>query len=319
MGAVPYKRTKTIKVVKRIQQPSAATAITTQKDVKVFRGRKRLTKGQKTWKKFVRKVQKATDANDRSQFWMEANNAYATVTGSVGFDVQEVLPTTFAGDDYTLQLGVVGNIAHGPLLFVDNLRQQAPVITVAAGTTGVTNALADVKYKLLGACCTVSFLTKATATMFVDIYECIAAANITDTAFATARGAWATCLTSNTESDYLSVRTNLTNTFTGCTPYQAPGFGKYWKILKKTRIMCPVSSKTNYTYYTRPKFIVNAKHIGQYATKGLTKDLIIVANPTFHGDVVAATQFWLEWSKSYTIKMADLPGVQTQWAYAQTY
>lgn len=275
---------------RRRMNPGAPSGgpITTQRDVKVTRGRKRLSRGQKRWKRFVKKVNKATDANEKTHFLMEANNAYATITGTMAFDVQDVMTTSTSGDDYNLLLSSVGNIATGPCLFINNLRQQKP--TTGTASTAVATDFNNLKYKLLGASCTVSFLTKSTASMFVDIYECVAASDITNANYGTAQLAWDSCLDNNTELDQLGVRASLVYTFTGCTPYQAPGFNKWWKIIKKTRIICPASSKTNYTYYTKAKYINNAKTIGQYATKGLTKDLIIVANPTFHGDVLAATQ-----------------------------
>lgn len=293
--------------------------LTSQNDFMIKRGKKRLTKRQKRWKKFVRRVHKAETANDKTHFMVEANNAFAQIVGTAGFLVQDVFNNSSAGDDYNLLLSSVGNVVTGPLLFVDNLRLQKSVTTVAVGTVPTTTDLKDLRYSLLGAACTISWRAKSLSSLFVDIYECVAAQDIIDSQFATAKQAWEQCLTANGESDQTTTRAKLTYNFTGCTPYQAPGFAKYWKILKKTRVLCAASSKTNYTYYTKGRFINNAKVVGQYATKGLTKDLIIVANPTFHGDVTAVPQIDLEWSKSYALKMEDVPGLQTQWAYQVPY
>lgn len=153
----------------------------------------------------------------------------------------------------------------------------------------------------------------------MDVYECVAASDITDALFSSARLAWAQALILNAQADQLLARTTLLPTMSGSTPYQAPGFAKYWKVIKKTRVLCGPSSKTNYTYFTKPKYINNSKIIGQYATKGLTKDLIIITNPTFNSDTTAISQLNTEWSKSYAIKMDDMPGLQTQWAYQIVY
>lgn len=321
MGGIPKREASRKKI--KVTQPKASAGsgpITTQQDYKISRGRKRLNKRQKRWKSFVRKVQKAETANDKTHFLVEANNAAAAISGTAGISLQQVCPTTASGDDYNFQLSAVGNIVTGPLLFVDNLYQQKSVTTVAAGTVNVRTTLNDLKYKLLGASCTISWKNFTAQTIFVDIYECVASQNIIDANFATARQAWQYCLANNSESDQLVARTTLLTTFTGCTPYQAPGFAKYWKIIKKTRVLCASGSKTNYTYYTKSRMINNAKVVGHYATKGLTKDLIIVANPTFNGDTIAAaTQIGIEWSKSYAIKMDDIAGLQTQWAYQIPY
>lgn len=293
--------------------------LTTQNDFMVKSGKKRLSKRQKRWKKFVKRVHKAETANDKTHFMQEGNDAYAQIIGTVGFNIQDVFVNSVSGDDYNLLLSSVGNIVTGPALFVDNLRQQKSVTTVAAGTVATSTEFKDLKYKLLGASCTISWRSKSGAAMFVDIYECVASQNIIDSAFGTARGAWEKCLADNGEVDQTGVRSKLTVNFTGATPYQAPGFAKYWKIIKKTRVLCAASSKTNYTYYTKPRYINNASVVGHYATKGLTKDLIIIANPTFHGDVTGVSQIDLEWSKSYAIKMEDLPGLQAQWAYKVSY
>jgi len=322
MGAVPY-----VRAAKKQKQTGAATKnpapggpITTQFDYKVFRGKKRLSRRQKKWKGFVRKVHKATEQNDKSHFLQEANNAAATIVGIVGASFQQILPTSAAGDDYNLQLSAVGNNASGPLLFIDNLRQQKAVTTVAAGTLATTTPLKDVKYKLLGASCTFSFKNIIAFNIFVDIYECVASSDITDVNFLTARAAWNFCLANNLQTDQLAVpRAQLQANFGGATPYQAPGFANYWKIIKKTRVLCAPASKTNYTYYTRPRYINNSKVIGQYATKGLTKDIIIVVNPTYNGDTAAVNQINVEWCKSYTIKCDDIPGLQTQWGYNIPY
>jgi len=289
--------------------------ITTQSDFKSFSGKKRLTKRQKKWKTFVKKVHKATDQNDKTHFLQEAHNANLGILGTIGIQFQQVVVTSTGASDINLQLSAVGNVATGPGRFVTNLIQQKSVSTVAVGTTATTTPFKDVKYKLLGASCTFSMKNDTTSNMYIDVYECVAASNITDSVFSTAREAWVQCLLLNGQVDQTAGFTKLTLTQSGATPYQAPGFGRYWKIIKKTRVFTTPSSITNYTFFTKPRFINNSVETGRFATKGLTKDIIIVTNPTFNGDTIVVNLFDIEWSKSYAVKLDDMPGLQAQWAY----
>lgn len=289
--------------------------ITTQSDFRQTGGKKRLTKRQKKWKSFVKKVHKATDQNDKTHFLQEAHDTDLTITGTAGVQFQQLAGTNAVAGDINLQLSAVGNSATGPLRFVTNLIQQKSVSTVAAGTTATATPLKDVKYKLLGASCTFSIKNQMAYNMYIDIYECVAAAHIIDSTFSTARAAWINCLALNAQTDQTLGFTKLSVSQSGSTPYQAPGFGRYWKIIKKTRVLTVPGSITNYTFFTRKKFVNNSIEISRYATKGLTKDIILVANPTFNGDTTVASIFDLEWSKSYAVKMDDMPGLQAQWAY----
>lgn len=292
--------------------------ITAQRDFATSFSRSKPSRGGRKWKSFVRKVKKATEDNDKTHFLVEANSVAVTVTGTVALDVQEVVGSTYTAVKNNFQLSAVGNIATGPGKMADNLIYQPSVDTVAAGTTNVTAPIKAIDYNLLGACMTLSFKTQVVNPMYVDIYECVAASHITDTNFASAYLAWVACALQS-EVDLSLAHTKLTASFTGSTPYQAPGFGKYWKILKKTRVLCGPGTKTNYTFFTGKRHVQNAKELNRYATKGLTKDLIIVANPTYHGDVGAITQLTIEWSKNYNLKLHDVSGTQTQWAYQATY
>lgn len=313
------KRRKIMPKKTASKNPAPGGPITTQYDYKVSRGKKRLSKRQKKWKTFVKKVHKATDENEKTHFLVEANNAPALINGSAGASLQQILPTSAAGTDYNLQLCPIGNIATGPLLFVDNLIQQMSVIPTTGGLP-VAAVLNDIDYKLLGASCTASIKNVTIFNIFIDIYECVASSNVTDANYNSARLAWLNALALNIESDAIAARTNLLSTMSGCTPYQAPGFAKYWKIIKKTRVLAGPGSKTNYTYFTKGRNVKVAKTLGQYATKGLTKDLIIVVNPTYNGDTVAAApQINVEWSKTYAVKVPKMPGLQSQWAYQIVY
>lgn len=311
---IPFLNTKRRKITNG-KGNAKAGPITTQSDYKQSKGFKRLTKRQKSWKKFVKKVHKATDQNDKTHFIVEAHDTNLGVTGTAGVQFQQVVATNAAASDINLQLSPVGNTAMGPGRFITNLIQQKAVTTVAAGTTATATTFRDTKYKLLGASCTISMKNDTTSNMYIDIYECVASSHITETTFQTARAAWINCLNLNGQPDQTAGFNKLLTTHSGCTPYQAPGFGKYWKIIKKTRVFTTPASITNYTYFTRPRLINNAAETGRFATKGLTKDLIIVTNPTFNGDTILVNLFDIEWSKSYAVKLDDMPGLQAQWAY----
>jgi len=297
----------------RTKTPAPGGPITAQYDYKVSRGIKRLTKGQRKWKKFVKKVQKASNDNDKSHFLVEANNANSIALGIVGIEFQAPFVTLPNSVDSDLRLSPVGDIGQGPLKFINNLIQQKSVTTIAAGTVATAASLDEVKYKLNGAVCTLS-IKNLVALSFFDIYECVANNNITDINHATAYQSWEQC-GANAEPDQTGGYQKLDFQHSGCTPYMAPQFGQWWKIIKKTRVLMGVGQKINYSYFTRKRQIQNEKVIGQYATKGLTKDLIIVHNPTYNGDNTTAQQYNIEWSKCYSVKLPGVPGLQTQWAY----
>lgn len=310
-GARPAKRMKT-NPKRMMKRPTnfKPPAITQEHDVSVSRGSKRTSKGQRRWKKFVKKVQKATDDNDKTQFLVEANGQLMNVIGNTAQYQQGNVNTLADGSEYDMRLGAIGDIARGPLRFINNLIQQKP--DQGTGSTHTKAAIEEVRYKLELAVMTLG-IKNLIAQSFVDIYECVANTNITDSDYATAQLAWTQCAL-NSQTDQTLTYTKLTPIFSGATPYMAPQFGQWWKILKKTRVLMGTGQKVNYTFFVKKRHIQNEKVIGHYATKGVTKDLIIVHNPTYNTDNTVAQQLNLEWSKSYGVKLPGIAGLQTQWA-----
>lgn len=297
---------------------AGSTPITTQTDVRVSRGRKRLSKKAVSWKKFVSKVHKAGTANEKTQFLHEYNSANLQVSGIASITKQEVVGTSAAATKSNLLLGSYGNNVTGPATVIQDLSIQPGASTVAGGTTGIAGNVKTLNYHVTFARANVSLENQSASSMFVDIYECIAAQHITDGAYASGQAAWGQCL-SLVNTDYIGSFSNASQATTGQTPYSAPNFFKWWKIIKKTRIILQLNEKTNYLYYGKPHYVNNAKELGRYATKGVTKDLIIVANPTFSGDVAVINQLNIEWNKDYHMKVPGLAGTQTQFSWDQGY
>lgn len=113
----------------------------------------------------------------------------------------------------------------------------------------------------------------------VDVYECVAARDIvyTDT-YANPQVTWSQCLDTET-TGFTAGTTNSVNVTTktyGCTPYDAPNFGKHWKILTKTRVYLSPGQATAMQFVNRPYFWREDKAQQLGARKGITKHIMFV-------------------------------------------
>lgn len=302
----------------RAANQAGSGPITSQSDVKSSRGFKKLSRKQRIWKNFVKKVHKAETSNEKTHFLIEVHNDPISVLGIVGTQYQQPVFTTASADETNLILNSVGNVATGPARFAAAILEAQPSVTTAAQTPRAAAEINQV-FTVTYANCTISIENVAATQTYVDIYECVAATHIHNATYSSARAAWVECLT-QTVDDYTGISQSLVNTTSGATPYQAPNFFKYWKVVKKTRILMTTNEIVNYRYSCRKNVhVINDKQRGRYATKGVTKDLIIVANPTYNGDTTVDPQLKIEWSKSYGIKYPDMQGIQVQLANSFQY
>lgn len=302
---------------KKPTAPSRSGPITTQRDVRVTRGSKKINRKQRRWKSFVKKVHRAETSNEKTQFLTEVVSASFTITGTTGPEKQQPMVSSASGDKTNLMLNPVGNATTGPQRYWSTLAAQPSITTAASAPREATQV--NQFFKVAYANCTVSIENVAPTSSYVDIYECVAASNITDANYASAYAAFDKCLTTSI-GDFVAAINKLTVTTSGATPYQAPNFFRYWKIIKKTRLLMTTNEIVNYTFRGKSNVgVSNNKVIGQYATKGVTKDLIIIANPTYNGDTTAVTQLKVEWTKNYGIKYPDMQGIQIQLTSTFTY
>jgi len=116
-----------------------------------------------------------------------------------------------------------------------------------------------------------------TVPMIYDIYECVAARDLgeADAKYNEPLKCWAELLTeSYSPYDATSRRPNIFDN--AQSPYDCPGFGKYWKILKKTRVLLGQNQTTDHWIQTRGFTLQGDRWWAMHAIKGITKGLIII-------------------------------------------
>lgn len=114
----------------------------------------------------------------------------------------------------------------------------------------------------------------------LDIYEFVAAKDIDDPLYATPATAWY-----NLNANAITTG-NITLAYQkGMTPLDQPELGKYWKLLKKTKLTIPYNSEegvnpyVTYTFKTK-RFVWDVQKMDNVlATKGITKFICAIIAP----------------------------------------
>ena len=114
--------------------------------------------------------------------------------------------------------------------------------------------------------------------LYIDIYECVAARNITDVNYASPGQAWTQCHADNADKATFTTDTVDYPNARGNTPAEAPGFSLWWKICQVTRIRIATSAPYHYKMFTGGLWDVR-KNQGLYCVKGQTKGIILVGCP----------------------------------------
>lgn len=299
--------------------------VTRQQDVKTSKG-KRPSKKAKKWKRFVNKVDAAVHYSHELCTFIESSGSVITATAFGGRNRQNVFEFNNSAGEKDVRLGVYcqsGANIRGLKRMINDVRLQADGVI---NTNFTAKQLGNEEFdKFYLKSCQITFSIANTSAevnaidsqmIYVDIYECIS--NMTnDTGFAnktTATEAWIDCLslssapggaTGKTAPGF--VKSSITDA--GVTPYNAPNFGKYWKITKKTRLSIDVGAKINYTSVGYKGKVTGAMlTMPDQITKHKVKDFIIVVNPTFNSPTLTAgtNLAKMQWSKSYFLG-ADLP------------
>lgn len=114
-----------------------------------------------------------------------------------------------------------------------------------------------------------------------DLYECVAARDISDSDYANPAITWNTLmLYAATSSGAISG----SQTIRGSEPTDCPNFGKYWKILKKTKVRIPNNGIANNAYqtfkmYGKPHLWQGQTAQDKWAIKGITKYFMLIFEP----------------------------------------
>jgi len=311
--------------------------VTQQHDVR-NRKRKGISKKGRKWKSFVKRVEKAVNYSDELCTFVENSNALFTSNFNPGRNVQNPFPTSIIGDASDMRLGVYVGGNSGVKRMMNDIRVQADGVT---STLFIAKQLGNAQFiNFWIKACNISIGLENTSgaitaadgqQIFIDIYECISNQTM-DTANAPylgAQTAWNNCLLNSvnpggsTGSVGASIPGFVKNTAStaGVTPYNAPDFGKYWKITKSTRITLNNGARMNYTASGYRGFVKGPELLGtQQVEKKKVKDFIIVVNPTFNNPTLTATTRLcnIQWSKSYYIG-TNLPGRDAPISGTYTY
>lgn len=126
----------------------------------------------------------------------------------------------------------------------------------------------------------------------IDIYECVAARDITaNDPYGNPSKAWTQLLDTETNAFDTGVinTTNILKDTYGVTPYEAPNFGKHWKILSKTRIYMSPQQATAMQFQNRPHFWREDRAQQLSARKGITKHIMFVIASEIGFDLPVST------------------------------
>lgn len=110
-----------------------------------------------------------------------------------------------------------------------------------------------------------------------DLYECVAAQDIGNVAYGTPGDAWENCLAQTAQYGGLAPVYSIIK---GATPFTCPRFGKWWKVLRRTRVRIPSNGFVNFDMSTKGTWTYE-KFSNKYAIKGITKSLLIVSRPMY--------------------------------------
>lgn len=146
-----------------------------------------------------------------------------------------------------------------------------------------------------------------------DVYEFVAAKDIpaSEALYSTPLSAWNQCLIDAYDPiDGGSI--TPTSTKNGLTPYDCPGLGKYWIILKKTRIYLALNTVAEFDVVGKPFTLKGDKFQNNYAIAGITKGVLVLGGIGDNADwtvsaTVMRTTAQKSWHFKYNAGQSELP------------
>lgn len=314
--------------------------VTQQKDYTVSVESKRIPKKKLQWQNFVSKVDKAVAYNDALCCLKEQLITPLSCTVINTATGQDLFTTDATNATKDLRIGAYGEDSWTLRRFLVELRNKQTSSYSGANVErdlAVQNDLRQQEIFIKG--CSLNLVIKNTTAVagggydglnpevvLVDIYECVSRDAIPDPLFATAYLAFKNCLGLTTGPNAANTGdvidwSKMTEASSGVTPYQAPGFGKYWKILKKTRLNIEAEQKVMYTMNGYKGKVQFAEDMDvTTVAKGKVKDLIIIVNPIygegFSTNCIAAK---LEYVKTYNFAWTNGPGHKVSYCGQYNY
>jgi len=273
-------------------------------------------KGQQKKRAFKKKVRKAITSFQKWQnYHITFTNVLTPTVQSITQASQMLFPTYTAGQ-FTYGIG------YGALY--TTTKDHAYIATQLAGIGHVEDGvaindsaynLANISYYIKGhANLTIEGYTSTAAIsaaqpLWFDVYELVAARNIGDNqiAYVNPMKAWVNCLTEcSTPTESVGVPQQATPFDRGQIPSNCPGFSKYWKILKVTRFFTESEHKQFQYDLTTSGMISHRTSLQNYCLKGITKTIMIVAQPIGKPWTGSPTfTFDIQTDKNFKFKLKD--------------
>lgn len=325
VGRQVYRGVKAVNrlrtATKRITREAPSYTVTQQRDVKTqYRKRKRISGKQRKFQKFAKKVKKAINSKTPLTSYFESNGVVQKV-----FSTLSTLGTQFQFPFVSSDLGArdlrlmeysqvkgFGTVLQGlNNVTIDNADSVVIRSTDIADWNFTMNAIMQITIKNV-------YPAQAPgepAVIMVDVYECVAAQDMgPNNIHRTAYSSWTNNLSTNQQIRGIGMGVPVPE-YSGCTPWDAPEFGQYWKVLNKQRIELGPGQLASTTLKTGFKKISFAKWSGKEVKRGVTKDVLIVACPVRGGDIQSSTDILeIDFTKNYHMRVPDINvGVQSNW------
>jgi len=306
---------------------SSRKTLTRQHDIRSRKsGKMSVTK--RRWVKFVKKVEKATLWSDNPISLVENNANVMISTKITGRKFQNYFST---GDTPVndIRVGAYYSASAGLGRFIPNIRNLANDETATATaryiasnpgiqdiiikSSSITMAIKNVSGDANG-----GYDGSEPENIYVDIYECVSRIDIHEVDYRTAHKCWTECLADSINAVGATGLPApawgiLQPQIAGVSPYNAPKFGKYWKVINKTRVLIPAGSTVN-TTISGYKGKINWAEFSENREgsdmnpKGKVKDFIIIVDPTYNLQTSPARPAEkelaeLQWTKTWHIGM----------------
>lgn len=252
--------------------------VTSQQDVSVTRKRKRNIKSLQKQKRFKAKIYKALAPDQELNVYCE-NSLKGVIPNIVGAQVgQQYVSTDLP---MLLNTGVLWSSDTNTGWILGRYRNitGSNNVLAAQGSKGLINFNAfKMNFGLTKM--EISITNRLAVPLVYDVYECVAARDLgtADANYNYPTRCWIQCLL----DAYVPTDVTTNNPVrpvvqtAGQTPYDVPSFGRYWKILKKTRVLLPPGN-TSEQMIMGNKFTMSGDRFNNnFAIKGLTKGVIIV-------------------------------------------
>lgn len=272
-----FKRVKsTLKANRKSRRPTSGTVTTLQKDVTRYKSKKYNKRIAKRKVAYANKIKSALRPKQELHVYQETYDVTTEIslaTAALNVRIQVCTETKLQ-----MNMGKLFSATENTGFLATRYS------AIANSTSGQTNQGApspipvnSFETRITGSVLNVSITNPSTNTIptLYDVYEFVAAKDIADVVFRTPLAAWNQCMA----DCYGPIdATSLKPTFAdnGQTPYDCPMLGKFWKIMKKTRIYLGPGNTSEYLFNCGKFTLKGDKFEKNYAIAGISKSLLII-------------------------------------------